>query len=285
LYRNVLPTRLIYIGSYNQYSQKKYLLPAIQREFVWNTFQVERLFDSLMRDYPINSFLFWKVQKDHVTDFEFYELLRDYHERNKRHNPKANVSGEEEIIAVLDGQQRLTSIYIGLKGTYSYNLPRKRYDNEQAYPKRKLHLNLLKGAENSELEYSFQFLTDGEAKERDEDHFWFPVGEILNLKELHEVNQYLIEKGLFSDFGKEKAKFANQALAKLNQIVHVKPTISYYLESSSELDKVLNIFIRINSGGTILSYSDLLLSIATAQCEASVSARPSGKIQWILYLE
>lgn len=247
--------------------KKKYLLPAIQREFVWNTYQIERLFDSLMRDYPINSFLFWKVQKEHVKDYEFYEFLRDYHERNKRHNPKANVSGEEEIIAVLDGQQRLTSIYIGLKGTYSYKLPRKRYDNDQAYPKRKLHLNLLMPAENSELEYSFQFLTDNEAKERDEDNFWFPVGEILNLKELHEVNQYLIENGLFTDYGKDKAKFANQALAKLNQIIHVKPTISYYLESSSELDKVLNIFIRINSGGTILSYSDLLLSIATAQWE------------------
>jgi hypothetical protein len=48
-------------------------------------------------------------------------------------------------------------------------------------------------------------------------------------------------------------------------VVHLQATISYYLEKSPELDKVLNIFIRINSGGTILSYSDLLLSIATAQ--------------------
>ena len=39
----------------------KYLLPAIQREFVWDTYQIARLFDSLMRDYPINSFLFWEV--------------------------------------------------------------------------------------------------------------------------------------------------------------------------------------------------------------------------------
>ena len=44
-------------------------------------------------------------------------------------------------------------------------------------------------------------------------------------------------------------------------------TISYYLEKSTELDKVLNIFIRVNSGGTTLSYSDLLLSFATAQWE------------------
>ena len=66
---------------------------------------------------------------------------------------------------------------------------------------------------------------------------------------------------------KKKAKFANKALSKLHSIIHIMPTISYYLEKSEKLDKVLNIFIRINSGGTILSYSDLLLSIATAQWE------------------
>ncbi|QJD97710.1 DUF262 domain-containing protein [Mucilaginibacter robiniae] len=249
----------------NDVHQKKYLLPAIQREFVWSTFQIERLFDSLMRDYPINSFLFWKVQKEHVKEYEFYEFLRDYHERNKRHNPKANVGGEEEIIAVLDGQQRLTSLYIGLKGSYAFKLPRKRYDNSQAYPERKLYLNLLSPSDNPELEFSFLFLTPKEAGANDENHFWFPVGKILDLKELHQVNQYLLENDIFTNHCKEKAIFANQALSKLNQIIHLKPTISYYLESSPVLDKVLNIFIRINSGGTILSYSDLLLSIATAQ--------------------
>ena len=45
--------------------KKKYLLPAIQREFVWDTYQIERLFDSIMRNYPISSFLFWQV--DNLT--------------------------------------------------------------------------------------------------------------------------------------------------------------------------------------------------------------------------
>jgi len=246
---------------------KKYLLPAIQREFVWNPSQIERLFDSLMRDYPISSFLFWKVSKDKVKDYQFYEFLRSYHEKNNRHNPKANVKGEEEIIAVLDGQQRLTSIYIGLKGIYAYKLPKKRWDNELAYPKRRLYLNLLSPSEEQELEFDFEFLTDEEALFKDNNTFWFAVGDILDLKELHEINDYMINRGLFSDYGKEKAAFANRALSKLHSVIHVKPTISYYLEESEKLDKVLNIFIRINSGGTILSYSDLLLSIATAQWE------------------
>ncbi|WP_312506017.1 DUF262 domain-containing protein, partial [Bacillus luti] len=96
---------------------KKYLLPAIQREFVWGTDQIERLFDSLMQGYPVGSFLFWNVKKEKSKDFQFYEFIRNYHEKNNRHNPLASTSGEEGIIAILDGQQRLTSMYIALKGT------------------------------------------------------------------------------------------------------------------------------------------------------------------------
>lgn len=247
--------------------KKKYVLPAIQREFVWDTYQIERLFDSLMRDYPISSFLFWLVTKDKIKDYEFYEFLREYHERNKRHNPKANLTGEDEIVAVLDGQQRLTSLYVALKGSYAYKLPRKRFDNPDAYPKQFLCLNLLLPSEDTEFEYDFTFLTADEISNNDENHFWFKVGDILNMKELHQVTQYMIDKGLLSDYGKEKASFANKALSQLHAVIHTKPSISYYLEKDTKLDKVLNIFIRINSGGTILSYSDLLLSIATAQWE------------------
>lgn len=249
----------------NDVHKGKYLLPAIQREFVWGPYQIERLFDSLMRDYPISSFLFWKVEKDKVNDYEFYEFLRNYHERDNIHNPKANITGEEEITAVLDGQQRLTSLYIALKGTYAYKLPRKRWDNDLAYPKRKLYLNLVKSAEESELEYDFNFLTKIEVK-NDENNYWFPVGKILDLKEPGDVSEYLTEF-VFDDYTKEARKLANKTLFKLHNIIHEKGSISYYQEKSQLLDKVLNIFIRINSGGTILSYSDLLLSIATAQWE------------------
>ncbi len=250
----------------NDIHRKKYLLPAIQREFVWDTYQIERLFDSLMRDYPISSFLFWKVEKEKVKDYEFYEFLRNYHVRDKRHNPKADVTGDEEITAVLDGQQRLTSLYLALKGTFSYKLPRKRWDNDLAYPQRRLYLNLVNSSEDSDFEYEFIFLTENEAQQNGENHYWFPVGEILDLKEPGDVSEYLSEN-VFDDYPKEARKFANKTLFKLHNVINVKGSISYYQEKSQELDKVLNIFIRINSGGTVLSYSDLLLSIATAQWE------------------
>ena len=123
---------------------KRYLLPSIQRELVWDPHRIERLFDSLMRDYPIGSFLFWNVDKTRVAEFVFYEFVRNFHERDNKHNLKAEITGHDDIIGVLDGQQRLTSLYIGLTGSYAKKDKARRWDNDLAFPKRYLHLNLLK---------------------------------------------------------------------------------------------------------------------------------------------
>lgn len=249
--------------------RKKYLLPAIQREFVWDQDQIAKLFDSLMRGYPIGSFLFWKVEKDKSRDFQFYEFIRNYHERDSKHNPKADVSGEEDVTAVLDGQQRLTALYLGLKGTVAHKLPRKRWNNPDAYPQKVLALDLLAPPEESaEMDYDFRFVEREICKEHDIEEynaFWFRAGDVLDFKEASDVNDYLIDNGLNTLEDKEKAKFANRTLFKLHDLVHKTEVINYFLEKDESLDKVLNIFIRVNSGGTELDYSDLLLSIATAQ--------------------
>ena len=246
---------------------KEYLLPAIQREVVWDVGQITKLFDSLMRDYPIGSFLFWHVDKKNSGKYQFYEFMRNFHETKNRHNPKANVSGQDDITAILDGQQRLTSLYLGLRGSYAYKQPWKRWDNPQAFPSRRLYLNLLERAKegDNDLLFKFEFLTDDEAKETAKNIFWFKVGDILNIESQADVNDYLLEKEVMENKPKEQARFANQTLFKLWEVVHKAPVINYFLEKDESLDKVLNIFIRVNSGGTVLSYSDLLLSIAAAQ--------------------
>jgi len=237
-----------------------YVLPAIQREFVWGTDQITRLFDSLMRGYPIGSFLFWTVDKEHCRSYRFYGFLADYHERDRRHNPVADLRGDEGVTAILDGQQRLTSLHIGLRGSYASKLKYKRRDNPDAFPKRRLYLNLLRPADGEEigLKYDFRFLTEAEAQPRDGVH-WFPVGEVLNFESLRDINRYLREHELL------EPEHPEQCLFKLYDVICEKPLVNYYQEEDQDLDKVLNIFIRVNSGGTELSYSDLLLSIATAQ--------------------
>ena len=77
---------------------------------------------------------------------------------------------------------------------------------------------------------------------------------------------YLMQNIAFSGvYTQDQCIFANATLSQLFKVIHTQPSISYYKVKSEELDKVLQIFIRVNSGGTVLSYSDLLLSIATTR--------------------
>ena len=220
--------------------RKNYLLPSIQREFVWEDDQITKLFDSLMRGYPIGSFLFWYVEKENSNSYQFYEFIRNYHELNLKHNPKADISGEDDIIAVLDGQQRLTALYLGLKGSVARKIPKKRVNNPDAYPEKILALNLLSPPEEpSDMEYDFQFVEKDACEKYINNAFWFRVGKVLDFKEPSDVNDYLIDNGLNVFEDKDKAKFANRTLFKLNDLIHKMEIINYYLEKDTSLDKVL----------------------------------------------
>lgn len=255
----------------NSIQNQEYILPAIQREFVWNTKQIELLFDSILRDYPISTFLFWKVKAENLDKFKFYRFLSSYHQRDKKHNEPAELSGDKDRLAVLDGQQRLTSLYLGLKGSYAYKLSYYKMKSDHAFPKRHLYINLLNQSEDIDLLYDFRFLSDADIAKFKElhpnDYHWFKVGQILNFSDFPDIFKYIAEHSLMdtSKFSSEQTKFASDTLSKLFQYFGQKELINFYLEKSDELEKVLHIFIRVNSGGTKLSYSDLLLSIATAQ--------------------
>ena len=248
--------------------KRHYVLPSIQREFVWDTEQIEKLFDSLMRDYPISTFLFWKVDKSKIKDFQFYEFLKKYHQKDNKHNQKADLTYDEDVIAVLDGQQRMTSMCIALAGSYAEKKRYYRKHSVHAYPEKKLYLNLLKPSDELEVEYDFKFLTPEEA-ELKEGYFWFECGKIMEITDMSKTSMFLMKNKLMdtSIYTEKQSEYAINTLNEFFNVIHQKGTISYFLEESEELDKVLQIFIRINSGGTILSYSDLLLSIATAQWE------------------
>lgn len=212
--------------------KKKFVLPSIQREFVWELDQIEKLFDSLMRDYPISTFLFWHVDKNKINDFQFYEFLRDFHERDCTHNPKASLANDEDVIAVLDGQQRLTSLYIALKGSFAEKMPYYAWDNNKAFQKKKLYLNLLKGSDSLELIYDFKFLSDEEIKDSNSESFWYEVGKILDVKEYPEVMNFLIDNKLADSakYSTEQIKFAAKSLNTLFNVIHQKGTINYFLE-------------------------------------------------------
>jgi uncharacterized protein with ParB-like and HNH nuclease domain len=243
--------------------RQRYLLPAIQREFEWPAHKIEWLFDSLMRGYPISSFLFWNVEDLSKSGYKFYKFLRDYRERYCIHNDDANVQGIGNFTAVLDGQQRLTSLYLGLRGSYAYKEHRLGWkDDQRSVPTRHLYLNITRTLENEEdgRVYEFSFLKDSETNNADlHKRTWFRVGKIQDLRNFSTFNKYMTEQDL--------EPFASDVLARLHEVVFTVPVINYFLEKEQDLQKALNIFIRINSGGKPLDFSDLIMSIAVANWE------------------
>jgi len=247
----------------DQIRDRNYVLPAIQREFVWKPEQICKLFDSLMQGYPFGTFLFWQVKPENTSSYKFYEFMRHYHERDNPHcNPLEEIKRGHSLTAVLDGQQRLTALNVGLSGTMTWKLPNKWWNNANAFPKRRLYLDLLSGhaADEEGIRYRFAFLTDTKAKDKPEHECWFKVGDILEMEDGPTMLAWLNER-----LSQEQTTPAYKVLDRLFQVVHNRNLVAYYEEKSQDLEKVLNIFIRMNSGGTVLSYSDLLLSIAVAQ--------------------
>ena len=243
-------------------ASSKYVLPAIQREFVWNPEQICKLFDSVMQGYPFGEFLFWKIEPERSTDYRYYGFVRDYHQRDNPHCPDLGQLPKQETTAVLDGQQRLTAFNIGLRGSVSIKLPYRRWNSPDAFPRRFLALDLLAETERDEEgnRYAFEFV-DAESISRKGDQLWFKVADILNIEEWADMTDWLLDQ----DLEKERQRRASRILDRLYQVIRNKPTVAYYEEQNQDIEHVLNIFIRRNSGGTTLSYSDLLLSIATSQ--------------------
>ena len=149
---------------------RKYFLPDIQRSFVWKPEQVYTLFDSIMRDYPISTFLFWKqdgafLKKAKIKKLEFVKTSKDQNKEN------TEISTAKEYFLILDGQQRLTTLYLVLKGNYIIrNNP---YD---------LYFNILSGHEEQEdgILYEFKFFNKNKGESFQEENdgekkIWYKV--------------------------------------------------------------------------------------------------------------
>ncbi|MBQ7421609.1 MAG: DUF262 domain-containing protein [Prevotella sp.] len=241
-------------------------LPAIQREYVWTPYQIEKLFDSLMCGYPISTFLFWKIREENKKNWTSYEFLRDF-DREHPHNKYANLDGvNTDIYLVLDGQQRITSFNIALRGSYRYfyRIWRKTY----------LYLNLLHPKTNDnpeELTYQFKFReNDAVDPKMGEPQLWYRVGDILNYDNPEDAKD-AIESRL-EKYTEEEKKAAKRMISDLHTCVKISKVVNYYEEKSTDYDKVMEIFIRTNTGGQKLEYSDILLSTATAKWK-SLNAR------------
>ncbi len=91
-------------------------LPHIQRPFVWDEDQMCRLFDSLMRNYPIQTFLFWRT-RDAIKARRFMQSIEWDAVLSELYDKVISAEGMEKVF-VLDGQQRLQTLYALFNGTF-----------------------------------------------------------------------------------------------------------------------------------------------------------------------
>ena len=295
-------------------------LPAIQRKFVWDPEQIENLFDSIMRGYPFGTFLFWEILREgdpsQIDQYTFYHFLSEYDERAEtkfggfKQTKLGKPSDLPKVVAVLDGQQRISSLYCALNGSYIFDKKANKKISAIEYPKRELFINLLGKVSEDENKYEFRFLISEGMNERELTWVGLPntykvkilssfnSPEIKELERKCKVPTYWIRvKDVFSISSDAKALETTSKWAKavrkeaktelsleeekdelifdaldnniriLWQRLVQEENISVCVVKEPSLDEVLEIFVRVNSAGTPLSKSDLVLSKIVAQWE------------------
>ncbi|MGP9506641.1 DUF262 domain-containing protein [Psychrobacter sp. AOP7-D1-15] len=246
-------------------NRNEYYLPAIQRKFVWGEGKICKLFNSIMQDYPIGTFLFWELTAQKARNYTFYEFLKNYHERDSK-NQLVNNSFSSDIRGVLDGQQRISSMYIALQGVYCTKKKYAKTKNNNAYPERQMYINLLNEA------YEFKFLTDKDAQNSKTDYFYL-VRNILDELEYEDaasdaiVDKLVENEPSRADLLRENRELVTKIIDQLINKFDDDQLVSYFKIINKDLDDILDIFVRVNSGGTILSKSDLLFSTLVAHWE------------------
>jgi len=241
----------------------KYFLPHIQRELVWLPPQISKLFDSLMRGYPIGTFLFWRIaKKKDITKLEF---IKNYKKGKK--NEINNSTNKDEYWLVLDGQQRLQSFYIAINGSYGdkelfLNVLSEKLEHEDTDDEENEIIYETKFFKNA----SDYFIKENPEQKSKSKKLWVKIKNFALLNE--DRRDDFIEKlknDLADDLLHSDARLLERNIKKIHTLVSSIETIFYYLENEENYDKVLDIFIRTNSGGTKLSKSDLLFSMVKLQ--------------------
>lgn len=246
-------------------------IPSIQRPYVWETDQIVKLFDSLMRGYPINTFLLWELQPAHFGDWDIYRFVRDFRQGDT-HNDPADLSTGVPLTLVLDGQQRLTSLLIALTG--SYHVRNGKRGKGAGFVQQVLQLNLLETPHDNsdddddapikDLHYGFKFINADKPPKNGPDAVWFTVSHIMGITNRDQLAAHIDHLGMVHEtLNDEQLSVVADNLRRLYEVVHEEECLAYYLEKEQSYDKVLDIFIRANDGGTRLSKADLLMSMVT----------------------
>ena len=209
----------------NQIDLGSIALPEFQRGYVWNRNQVRSLMDSLYRRHPVGSLLVWMTRTE----------LADY-------RGDANVQ-PGFVNLLLDGQQRITTLYGIIRG----NPPAFFEGNAMTFTD--LYFNL----DTEEFEFY------GPVKMRD-------VPTWVNVTDIMKQGAGQLIGGIYRNPVLEpNADIYSKRLNDLDSIKNIDLHIESISGEDKTVDVVVDIFNRVNSGGTKLSKGDLALAKVCAE--------------------
>lgn len=241
----------------NEIADEKFVLPVIQRPLVWTEDKMELLFDTLLKGDSFGGVMVIEEDKDSKPLFNYRAFTKDGDIIASRQIDK--LSQLQNF--VIDGQQRLQSFYIGLKGSINGKV---------------LYFDLYSDF-NSEFEFKFE--NDGsklpkQSKENIErkipEHFWYPAKGLLEkLKNTGKYKQIVkdIITGHNIDDDNRREHIEENVLAFYENVINAetlgvsKVVINKYLPELDNRQRIVELFRRLNDGGTKLSSFDLVASI------------------------
>jgi len=241
----------------NEIDEEKFILPVIQRSLVWTEDKMELLFDTLLKGDSFGGVMVIEEEKDTKPLFNYRPFTKDGNFILSRQID----SLKQQQFFVIDGQQRLQTFYIGLKGTI----------NGKA-----LYFDLFS---DYNLEYEFKFEKDENklpkiSKENIDrkipEHFWYPVKTVLeklkNTGKYKQLVKEIIDKQLITEEVK-KDHIEENILSFYENVLNSetlgisKVIINKSLPEIENRQRIVELFRRLNDGGTRLSSFDLVASI------------------------
>lgn len=251
--------------------ENKIVLPDIQRDFVWDEEQIFLFCDSFFRGYPFGSFLFWKVigSEDSDKSLIYRNFILDCTENMSLFLGTDLKPGEEKLL-VLDGQQRLQSCYLSFFGTHNG---------------RELYLDIMTGQHDYDKEHDLEFYVRFFRGDEISKFQRLPAGrgrKMVRIKDFMEldhqkmdryadkkVSELNVGEGLISNDkyeAKYKSKYKIQQVwsalrdPQRAQQFTIDSSVNTPVDATS-LTEVAEIFVRVNSGGTRLTRSELIFTL------------------------
>lgn len=249
----------------------KYVMPAFQRQYVWSMEQIEKLWDSILLDYPIATFLFWHVDDNNVSwDTYFCNFLHEvtFDSRKQADSVNyelSNIDVRTTDTAILDGQQRLTSLFLSLygRGYIRQKHARKKVTGGTVI-KLLIELNKHKLSVDEEEYNSKKFDVKFTEKVGKLSPTQFEINNILGAKFQDDTTREQAIEDAIANVPADSKEYARNILNKLYNKIFVEKLIRYTEIQDMKQDDALEMFVRFNSGGKALKKHEITMSILEA---------------------